>query len=300
MVKWQPYIKAYSSHLRLEKSLSGNSINAYVSDVGKLVQYLEIHERNILPTQVNSGDLKEFLKYLGTLGISPRTQSRIISGLKSFFKYLLLEDEIRQSPAELLESPRTGRRLPEFLTQKEVEKLIDCIDLSIPEGERNKAIIEVLYGCGLRVSEAVNIKLSDIFFKQKFLRVTGKGNKERLVPIGSQALKQLQTYIQEVRILKHIEPGHQDVVFLNKRGKKLSRVMVFYIIKELAETAGIKKNISPHTLRHSFATHLVEGGADLRAIQEMLGHASITTTEIYTHLNRDYLRQNILDHHPRA
>jgi integrase/recombinase XerD len=299
-MSWESYIKSYRAHLKLEKSLSGNSIEAYVSDIGKLAGYLRDAGREVSPVKVTVNDLKDFIEYLAKLGISPRTQSRIISGLKSFFKFLLLEDEIRTSPAELLEAPRIGRKLPEFLSVEEIEKMIGLIDLSKPEGERNKAIMEVLYGCGLRVSELTSLKISDIFFREKFLKITGKGNKERLVPAGSKAIKQLQVYLTSVRPYNQIEKGNEDVVFLNKQGRKLSRVMIFYIVKRLAGTAGIDKNISPHTLRHSFATHLVERGADLRAVQEMLGHASITTTEIYTHLDRDFLRQNILDHHPRA
>jgi integrase/recombinase XerD len=229
-----------------------------------------------------------------------RSQARLVSGLKAFFRYPLPADTIETDPSELLESPRTGRKLPDFLTVNEIDKMISGIDLSTPGGERNKAIMEILYGCGLRVSELISLRITDIYPKEGYLRIIGKGNKERLVPIGSRALKQLNIYIDSVRV--HHKPGKadEDTIFLNKNGKRLSRQMVFYIVKNLAEKAGIKKTISPHTLRHSFATHLVEGGADLRAVQEMLGHVSITTTEIYTHLDREFIRQNILDHHPRA
>jgi len=232
--------------------------------------------------------------------MSARSQARIISGLRTFFKYLLLENIIRTNPAELLESPRTGSTLPDTLNVDEIGKLFDAIDLSSTEGERNKTMLEFLYGCGLRVSEMTNLKISDVRFNDGFISVIGKGNKQRLVPAGEGALRQLQVYIHQVRCHINIQKGQEDYIFLNNRGKKLSRVMVFYIIKNLAEKAGIRKTISPHTFRHSFATHLIEGGADLRAVQEMLGHASITTTEIYTHLDRDYLRSNILQYHPRS
>jgi integrase/recombinase XerD len=299
-VFWQSYIKGYNSYLRLEKSLSENSVDGYIRDVKKLADFMEMKYPGLSPDKITPGILAEFIAWANEIGMSPRSQARLISGLKSFFKYLLLEDEISTDPSELIESPRTGRKLPDFLTIKEVEDMIGQIDLSKPEGERNKAILEVMYGCGLRVSELITLKISDIFPKEGYLRILGKGNKERLVPVGSRALKQLNIYLGSVRL--HTEPGKadKDIVFLSKQGKRLSRQMVFYIIKGLAAKAGIKKTISPHTLRHSFATHLVEGGADLRAVQEMLGHVSITTTEIYTHLDREFIRQNILDHHPRA
>lgn len=297
---WQSYIKGFNSFLRLERSLSENSIEGYLRDVGKLEGFIETDYPGTAPTKVDTGMLKEFISRASELGMSPRTQARLVSGLKAFFKYLLLENIITSDPSELLESPRAGRKLPSFLTVAEVEKLLGQIDLSKGEGERNRAMLEVLYGCGLRVSELITMKISDIYPKEGFIRITGKGDKERLVPAGDQALKHLQIYLDSVRV--HYSPARadSDIVFLNNRAKRLSRQMVFYIIKDLAFRAGIKKTISPHTLRHSFATHLVEGGADLRAVQEMLGHSSITTTEIYTHLDREFIRQNILDHHPRA
>jgi len=269
-------------------------------DLDKLVHFMEMEYPGKGPGKVTLQVLKEFVSWLNKTGMSPRSQARLVSALKAFFKYLLLENIIESDPSELLDSPRTGRKLPDFLTIKEIERMISQIDLSTPEGERNKAIMEVLYGCGLRVSELIALKITDIHPKAGYIRIIGKGNKERLVPVGTKALKQLYIYLDSARV--HIDPAKADAdtVFLSKRGKRLSRQMVFYIVKDLAEKAGIKKTISPHTLRHSFATHLVEGGADLRAVQEMLGHVSITTTEIYTHLDREFIRQNILDHHPRA
>lgn len=299
-MNWQIYIKGFSDYLRLEKSLSGNSIEAYIRDTRKLADYFELIQKDISPDKVTLDDLKGFLKWLNGFGISATSQMRIISGIKAFYKYLIIEDIIRYNPAELLESPRTGRKLPDTLSITEVNKLIDAIDLSKPEGTRNKAILETLYGCGLRVSELVNLKISNLYFNEGFIKITGKGDKERLVPIGSSAIKFINLYIHEVR--KDIKVAHNfsDIVFLNKRGKALSRVMIFIIIKNLAEAIGLKKSISPHTFRHSFATHLIEGGADLRAVQEMLGHESITTTEIYTHLDREYLRETIISFHPRS
>jgi len=299
-LSWAIYIRGYTAFLRLEKGLSDNSLEAYRRDVEKLVRYLEEHQPGLSPSDIKLNHLQDFVKWLNQEGMSARSQARIISGLRTFFKYLLLEDVIRANPAELLESPRLGRALPDTLGVDEVEKLFAAIDLSSPEGERNKAMLEVLYGCGLRVSELVNLKISEIRFNDGFISVIGKGNKQRLVPVGDSALQQLRTYLRQVRVHVRILKGQEDFVFLSSRGKKLTRVMVFYIIKSLAEKAGIRKTISPHTLRHSFATHLIEGGADLRAVQEMLGHASITTTEIYTHLDREYLRRNILDYHPRG
>lgn len=299
-MSWAIYIKGFKSFLKLEKSLSGNSIEAYEHDVEKLVQFLEYRKMDIQPGDITLQILQEFIKWINQLGMSARTQSRVISGLRTFFKYLLLENVIKSNPAELLESPRIGRELPDTLRVDEIDKLFEAIDLSSAEGERNKAMLEVLYGCGLRVSEMVNLKISDLHYSDGFISVIGKGNKERLVPIGSRAVKQIEIYRQQVRSHIDIKKGQEDFIFLNKRGSKLTRVMVFYIIKDLAEKAGIRKTISPHTFRHSFATHLIEGGADLRAVQEMLGHASITTTEIYTHLDRDFLRSNILQYHPRS
>jgi len=299
-LNWLPYTKGFNAFLKLEKSLSQNSVEAYGRDVDKLVQYLEYHQLNLQPGDIQLSHLQDFLKWINQLGMSARTQARVISGLKTFFKYLLLENTIRTNPAELLESPRTGRVLPDTLNIEDINRLFEAIDLSTPEGERNKTILEFLYGCGLRVSELTNLKISDIRFSEGFLSVIGKGNKQRLVPVGSSAMKQLDIYLHQVRSHIDIQKGQEDFIFLNNRGKKLTRVMIFYIVKSLAEKAGIRKTISPHTFRHSFATHLIEGGADLRAVQEMLGHASITTTEIYTHLDRDFLRSNILQYHPRA
>jgi integrase/recombinase XerD len=299
-LNWPLYIKGFKAYLRLEKSLSENSIQAYERDVEKLVQYLEYHNLQVQPGEVTLKTLQDYLKWIHQLGMSARTQARVISGLRTFFRYLLLENVIRTNPAELLESPRMGRELPDTLRIDEIEKMIDSIDLSTGEGERNKAMMEVLYGCGLRVSELVNLRLSDLHFSEGFISVIGKGDKQRLVPIGDRAMQQILSYRNLIRSHILIQKGQEDFIFLSKRGRKITRVMVFYIIKDLAEKAGIRKTISPHTFRHSFATHLIEGGADLRAVQEMLGHASITTTEIYTHLDRDFLRSNILQYHPRG
>jgi len=295
---WESYNRGFEAYLRLEKSLSRNSVEAYMHDLEKLTSYLEANKINILPKEVTLYQLQDFLKFLNTDNLNARSQMRIISGLRAFYKYLLLENLIDNDPTQLLDMPRIGRKLPEFLSVNEIEKLISAIDLSKPQGERNKAILETLYGCGLRVSELITLQISNIYFKEGFVRIIGKGNKERLVPIGGKALKQIDLYIHEIRSQIDIAKGNEDFLYLNRRGKKLTREMIFTIIKELAAIAGIHKTIGPHTLRHSFATHLVEGGADLRAVQEMLGHASITTTEIYTHLNKEYLRENILSHHP--
>lgn len=299
-MSWQPYIKGFSAFLKLEKSLSPNSVDAYLHDVEMLVQFLEYKEMHIAPEQVKLQHLQAFLKWVHELGMTSTSQARMISGIRAFYKYLLLEGTIKSNPAELLDSPKIGRKLPDTLSLDEIERIIKAIDLSKPEGERNKAIIEMLYGCGLRVSELINLKLSDLHFKEGFVSVTGKGNKQRLVPLGSHAASQVIIYKEQVRVHQDIKRGNEDILFLNNKGNKLSRVMIFYIVKELAEKAGIRKTISPHTFRHSFATHLVEGGADLRAIQEMLGHSSIMTTEIYTHLDRDFIRSNIIQFHPRA
>jgi integrase/recombinase XerD len=299
-LNWQPYIRGFASFLKLEKSLSANSIEAYERDVVKLLQYLEIHDLQLSPQELTLKNLQDFLKWIHELGMTATTQARVISGLRAFYKYLLLEGITTKNPTELLESPKTGRKLPDTLSQDDVARIIDGVDLSKPDGERNKAILEVLYGCGLRVSELVGLKISDIRFNEGFLTVIGKGNKQRLVPMGGHAIRQVKIYMDQVRVHQPLKKGNEDFLFLNRRGTRLSRVMVFYIVKDAAEKAGIRKEISPHTFRHSFATHLVEGGADLRAVQEMLGHASITTTEIYTHLDRDYLRKNILKFHPRS
>ncbi len=296
---WMPYIKGFKTYLQLEKSLSNNSVDAYLRDVQKLEQYVKLELNGASVADIQLKHLQSFLIYINEIGLEPTSQSRIISGLKSFFKYLAIEEVISSSPAELLEAPKTRRRLPDFLSVEEIDAMMAAIDLSTPEGTRNKAIIEVMYSCGLRVSELVNLKLSQVFFDVGFIKAVGKGNKERLVPIGREAIKYLQIYLENIRL--HILPkkNAEDIIFLNRRGGQLSRVMIFYIIKELTQLAGIKKNVHPHTLRHSFATHLLEGGADLRAIQEMLGHESITTTEIYTHLDRDFLRDTLLRFHPR-
>lgn len=295
---WESYRRGFDAFLRLEKSLSQHSVDAYNHDIEKLTAFLEENNIAVQPSEITLNHLQEFLKWLNQTSLNARSQMRIISGIRAFYKYLLLENLISDDPTLLLDMPRTGRKLPEFLTVNEIERLIAAIDLSKSEGERNKAMIETLYGCGLRVSELVNLRISCIYFNEGFMRITGKGDKERLVPFSGKALKQINLYLHEIRSHIIIKKGHEDFLFLNRRGAKLSREMIFMIIKELALIAGIQKTIGPHTLRHSFATHLVEGGADLRAVQEMLGHASITTTEIYTHLDRAYLRENILDHHP--
>ncbi|WP_276362103.1 site-specific tyrosine recombinase XerD [Daejeonella sp. H1SJ63] len=297
---WKSALGSFKSYLKLERSLSANTIDAYLRDVEKLYQYFQTNSVQNVPSDVNSEDLKQFLVWVNQLGMLPPTQARVLSGLKAFFKYLILEKLIKNDPSALLESPKLSRKLPDTLNIIEINKLIDCIDLSRPEGMRNKAILEILYGCGLRVSELTGLKLSNLYLDIDFIKITGKGNKERLVPIGSEAIKYLRIYINEIRVHIPVKTGSEDFVFLNRRGGPLSRVMVFLIIKDLAQSAGIKKSISPHTFRHSFATHLIEGGADLRAVQEMLGHESITTTEIYTHLDRDYLRDTIIQFHPRS
>lgn len=299
MNNWNSYKIRFKQYLQLERSLSKNSIEAYLDDLNKLEQYSQSFLNNKTPVQLELTHLQAFVKWISELSFSTTTQSRIISGIKTFYKFLLMENEIQQSPAELLESPRTTRKLPVFLTIEEIDKLVAVVDRSTPEGERNITLLETLYSCGLRVSELVNLKITDLHFNEDYIKVTGKGSKERLVPIGKTAKKLIKNYINKTRVHLPIKKTAVDHVFLNRRGGVLSRVMVFYIIKDLAAKAGIKKKLSPHTFRHSFATHLVEGGADLRAVQEMLGHESITTTEIYTHLDRQYLRDNILSYHPR-
>lgn len=294
---WRSAIKGFQAYLKLEKGLSANSIEAYSRDIEKLEQYAE--PLSLKPDSIALSDLRQFIAWVNELGMLPSSQARVLSGVKSFYKYLLIEDIIKNDPAELLESPKKQRKLPVTLSYQDIEKLIAAIDLSKPEGPRNKAIIEVLYSCGLRVSELTELKLSNLYLDIEFIKVFGKGSKERLVPIGSEAINALKIWIEQVRVHIPIKKGEEDIVFLNRRGSGLSRVYVFMLIKQLAELAGIKKTISPHTLRHSFATHLVEGGADLRAVQEMLGHESITTTEIYTHLDREYLKEVITSYHPR-
>jgi len=295
---WESYKKSYKAYLQLEKSLSDNSVEAYMRDLEKLTQYLQSEGNMKTPAEINLKDLQQFVQAIAQFGINAASQARIISGLKSFFKYCLIESIIAKDPSILLEAPKLKRALPDVLSFEEIETIISKIDLSTPDGARNKAILETMYSCGLRVSETVNLKISCIYLDIGFIRVIGKGDKERLVPIGKDAIKYIKIYKDNIR--NHITPkkDFEDILFLSKFGKTLSRIMIFYIIKDLAKKAGITKNISPHTFRHSFATHLVEGGADLRAVQEMLGHESITTTEIYTHLDRDYLRKTLQNFHP--
>jgi integrase/recombinase XerD len=297
---WQSYIKHFKNYLRLERSLSGNSVDAYMRDVEKLEEYVIIAGINLSPPQIQELHLTAFLKYLAELGLAAHSQARILSGIKAFFKYLLLENEITDDPTELLEAPRLPRKLPDVLSLEEIESMLGAIDHSTPEGTRNRAIIEVLYSSGLRVSELTGLQLTHCYFDIGFLRILGKGDKVRLVPIGKEAIKYTQIYIEHVRNEVAPDKDSGDIVFLNRRGGQLSRVMIFLMIKDIAEKAGIHKNVSPHTFRHSFATHLIEGGASLRAVQEMLGHESITTTEIYTHLDRDYLKQIVTEFHPRG
>ena len=297
---WQNYINGFKAYLKLEKSLSTNSVEAYIHDIEKLSQFFDLKNKNISPEKVTLSELQDFIKWINELGLTATSQARIISGIKAFYKYLLLEDIISQSPAELLEAPRTGRKLPDTLDIEEINSLINAIDLSTPEGTRNKAMLETLYGCGLRVSELIGLQISNLYFNDGFIKITGKGDKERLVPIGNVAIKNIKIYIDNIRNHLNVKKDSSDILFLNRRGAKMSRVMVFLIIKNLAERIGLHKTISPHTFRHSFATHLIEGGANLRAVQEMLGHESITTTEIYTHLDREYLRETIMTYHPRA
>lgn len=297
---WNSSIKGFKSYLKLERSLSKNSIEAYIRDIEKLLQYFEYSKTKISPTDVQTKDIKEFLEWINELGMTASSQARVLSGIKSYFKYLMIEDIIKNDPAAIVDTPKLGRKLPDTLSLAEINEIIEAVDASSAEGIRNKALLETLYACGLRVTELVNLKLSDVYFEIDFLKVTGKGDKERFVPIGATAKKLIKIYINEVRVHQTIKKGEEDIIFLNRRGSRLTRVMVFTIIKRLAIKAGIKKSISPHTFRHSFATHLVEGGADLRAVQEMLGHESITTTEIYTHLDRNYLKETIISFHPRS
>lgn len=300
MKNWLSHIKQFGNYLKLERSLSNNSIEAYVRDVEKLAQFIEMKFQGISPLVVHARQLQNFLEYINELGMSAYSQARILSGIKSFYKYLLFEELIEKDPTSLIEGPKLGRKLPDTLDYDEIVQILEAIDLSSPEGGRNRAMLEILYSSGLRVSELVDLKIGNIYADIGFLRVIGKGNKERLVPVGRDALKYLKIYLEEIRIHTPVQSGFESFAFLNRRGKKLTRVMVFLIIKALASKIGLRKTISPHTFRHSFATHLIEGGADLRAVQEMLGHESITTTEIYTHLDRDYLRQVIQEFHPRS
>lgn len=299
-MNWQSCIKQYKSYLQIEKSLSPNSVEAYLHDVEKLNQYADYALASKGPLDIKSGDIQYFLGWINELGMTATTQARVLSGIKSFYKFLLMEDFITDDPSATIEGPKTSRKLPDTLGYYEIEQLLEAIDMSSPEGMRNRAMLETMYSSGLRVSELVELKITHIYTDIGFLKIVGKGNKERLVPIGREALKYIKLYNDHVRKqLPLIKNGHENIMFLNRRGAKLSRVMVFTIIKNLVAKVGIKKSVSPHTFRHSFATHLIEGGADLRAVQEMLGHESITTTEIYTHIDRDYLRQVITDFHPR-
>jgi integrase/recombinase XerD len=296
---WIKYRKDYQSYLKIEKSLSENSISAYLRDYDKLLQYLEMVGSSKSPKQIDLADLQEMIRWISEMGISARSQARIISGLRNFFFFLILEDEIEVDPTELLDLPKIGKKLPEVLDKNEIDALLGAIDLSKNEGHRNRAIIETLYSCGLRVSELIGLKITNLYFEEGFIRVIGKGNKERLVPVSPSVEKEVNLYRNFVRVHKDIKSGHEDIMFLNRRGKQLTRVMIFTIVKQLAEAIGLHKNISPHTFRHSFATHMVENGANLRAIQEMLGHESISTTEIYTHLSDDLLKEAITSYHPR-
>ena len=297
---WPAALDAFRAYLLLERSMSNNTIEAYLNDIRKLVRYLEINSLELLPLTITADDLSRFVLWVNDLGLEASTQSRIISGLRAFYKFLLMEDLLDIDPTLLLDSPRHQRKIPEVLSIDEVQQILLHIDLSEPLGIRNRAIIETLYASGLRVSELTDLKLRQIYAAEGFLRVTGKNNKERLVPIGDEALKYIRMYTENIRVNQDIQPGHEQFVFLNRRGAKLTRVMVFYIIKETTAAAGILKNVSPHSFRHSFATHLVEGGADLKAVQDMLGHESITTTEIYTHIDTEYLKETIQLFHPRV
>ena len=296
---WDTYKKGYKAYLQLERSLSDNSVEAYIRDVEKFTQYLLATGRTKTPGDVELKDLQDFIKWISGFGLSSASQSRIISGIRSFYKYCSIEQIVTADPTALLEAPKMKRALPDVLSFSEIEQIIAAIDLSTAEGVRNKAILETMYSCGLRVTEAVNLRISCLYFDVGFVRVIGKGDKERLVPIGSAAIKCINIYRQHVRVHVPVSAGNEDIVFLNRRGGKLSRVMVFLLLKDLVKKAGITKHVSPHTFRHSFATHLVEAGADLRSVQEMLGHASITTTEIYTHLDTAYLRETLEKYHPR-
>jgi integrase/recombinase XerD len=299
-MKWSECKKGYENFLRLEKSLSQNSVSAYVNDINKLIIFLDEEYKKLSPEKVKLPHLRKFVEWLSQKGVSPRTQARTISGIKSFYKYLLIEEKIMNDPTTLLESPKIGRKLPDILSMEEIDLLIDSVDVAKPEGQRNRAMLETLYSCGLRVSELVSLKISNLYFDEGFIKVEGKGDKERLVPISKSAVTEINKYTEEYRKNLNISKESANILFLNRRGQKLSRVMVFTIIKNLSEKVGLGKKISPHTFRHSFATHMINGGADLRAVQEMLGHESILTTEIYTHLDKDYLKSTIQQFHPRS
>ncbi|MGX5819157.1 site-specific tyrosine recombinase [Chitinophaga lutea] len=295
---WESDIKWFTIYLKAERGLTDNSIQAYRRDVQKLTQYFIATGRTLPPAAVTLADLQAAIEWIAALDIDPSSQARIVSGIRAFFRFLLAQDVIKADPSQLLEAPKLRRKLPDFLTVEEIDAMLEQIDLSKPEGHRNRAIVETMYSCGLRVSEVITLRISHYYPDEGFIRVIGKGEKERLVPIGNSAIRQIGIWTSDYRRHQPIRKGHEDFLFLNRRGAKLSRVMIFLIIKELKEKAGIKKEVSPHTFRHSFATHLVEAGADLVAVQEMLGHASITTTEIYTHLNREYLRDMLQQYHP--
>jgi integrase/recombinase XerD len=298
-MSWQTAIKAFHSYLKIERSLSANSIEAYIRDVEKLKEFVEITQLELMPEQIKGKHLQDFILFLHQFGLESSSQARLMSGLRAFYKYLLVIDKINEDPTELLETPRLSRKLPAVLTYHEVQLLFQSIDLSEPQATRNRAMLEVIYACGLRVSELVDLRMTNLFLDIGFIKIIGKGNKERIVPIGEEAKKHLGYYLQTERVHVKTDAANDNIVFLNRRGKKLTRVMIFLIIKALVEKAGIPKIVSPHTFRHSFATHLIEGGADLRAIQDMLGHESITTTEIYTHLDIEYLKETIMTFHPR-
>lgn len=299
-MNWGICIRQFETYLQLEKSLSDHSVEAYLRDIRKLTEYLELAGIRVEPQQVEPGMIQRFLEWINELGMTPHSQARTLSGIKAFYKFMIMEDLIQTDPTDTVEAPKLRRKLPDTLHFEEIERLFAAIDVSTPEGTRNKAMLETLYSSGLRVTELIELRLSNLYEALGFIKVTGKGNKERLVPIGRDALKYIRVYLDHIRSHLSIKKGHEDFVFLNRRGAKLTRVMVFTIIKDLAQKIGLEKQISPHTFRHSFATHLIEGGADLRAVQVMLGHESITTTEIYTHLDRDYLKQIIKDFHPRS
>jgi integrase/recombinase XerD len=298
-LSWKADIAGFRSYLRLEKSLSPKTVESYEHDIQKLLQYLDYVKLELSATEVKMQHLRDFLRWINELGMTASSQARILSGLRAFYRYLAMENLISVDPTELLEAPKTSRKLPDTLSQDEISRILESVDRSTPEGERNRAMLETLYSCGLRVSELVNLRISDLFMEEGYVRVIGKGDKERLVPIGGMAVKHIRLYLDTVRVHVPVQKGEEDILFLNRHGKRLTRVMVFYVIKSQTFKAGIKKNVSPHTFRHSFATHLVEGGADLRAVQEMLGHESITTTEIYTHIDRSFLKKQMLEFHPR-
>jgi len=295
---WKGLIKGFADYLRLERSLSANSIEAYTNDILKLHQFILLKQLDINPEEVSYDLLQDFVLYINQLGLNDRSQARIISGIKAFYKFLLMEDMIKDSPASMLEGPKLSRKIPDVLSIDEMQEVLHAIDMSLPHAQRNRAIMETLYACGLRVSELINLKLSNFFYEQAFIKVIGKNDKERIIPIADEAIKHILLYIESERRHIKVQKGFEDYIFLNRRGKSLTRVMIFTLVKKFVQAAGINKTVSPHTFRHSFATHLVEGGADLRAVQEMLGHESITTTEIYTHLDKTFLKETIMLYHP--